>query len=237
MTGDGAHLGASGLGPALPDGVVFDCDGTLADTESLSHRAWTEVLAGHGYAVTDDDFRAIIGHPFPHNWAYFAARASLRVGPDELRLRLQECFTVLTDTQLAAYPDAAATLRALADRDVPVAVASSSSHQHVLRVLERAGVRDLVEVVVGADDVERHKPDPEPYLAAVRALGLAPAGCAAVEDTATGVASAAAAGLFTVAVVRPVSGARGLDAADRVVDEITLDALSLPSERRGPSAG
>lgn len=211
----------------LPRGVVFDCDGTLADTESLADRAWRASLADRGYEPTDDDFRAVIGHPFPQNWEYFSERVDLG-DHDRFRDGLRERFAALFDTDLELHGDAITTLRELADRGVPIGVASSSDHASVVRVLERAGVVDLVGAVVGLEDVAVHKPEPEPYLRAAEQLGVDPRQCSAVEDTPVGVRSARAAGMFTVAVVRSHGSAQGLTHAHRVVEEITLASLVRP---------
>ena len=211
----------------LPPGVVFDCDGTLADTEDLSDRAWTASLAEHGYIPTEAEFRALVGYPFPENWSYFSRKVDLG-DRERFRIGLRDRYLELFETELALHDDAVGTLRELAGSGVPIGVASSSTHASVERVLERAGVRDLVRVVVGVDDVVEHKPAPEPYLRAAEGLTLEPGSCTAVEDTAVGVRSARAAGMFTVAVVRAHGDRRTLAAADRVVDEVTLHALVAP---------
>jgi HAD superfamily hydrolase (TIGR01509 family) len=223
-------------GCRLPTAVVFDCDGTIADTESISDRAWEATLGEHGYTPTRDDFRAVIGHPFPQNWAYFAARADLGER-DLFRARLRARFIDLFDRELAVYPDAVATITALDDADVPIAVASSSSRSHVGRVLDRAGIRDRITAIVGADDVERHKPDPTPYLAAAAALGVDPRDCSAVEDTPVGLAAAVGAGMFTIAVVRAHGAAGELSDAHRVVEEVTVAALVPDHDQAGRLAG
>ena len=207
-----------------PTAVVFDCDGTLADTEPLADQAWRDALAEFGYEATDDDFRAVIGHPYPATFAYFAARAPLG-DPQEFRPRVRDRFQRLLDEHLRLHPDAEAAVRELAGHGVPLAVASSSSHEHVVRILEHGGIAHLVAAVVGADDVERHKPDPQPYLVAATALGQDPGDCTAVEDTPVGIASARAAGLFTVGVVRGSFDRSELDQAHRVVDCITSASL------------
>lgn len=206
---------------------MFDCDGTLADTEPLADAAWREALAAFGYEATDDDFRAVIGQPYPTTFAYFAARAPLG-DADEFRPRVRDRFRRLLDAELRLHPDAADTLSALARRGVPVGVASSSSRAHVVHILEQTGIVDLVGAVVGADDVVRHKPDPEPYLTAVAALGHEPTTCAAVEDTPVGIASARAAGLFTVGVLRGSFDRAALGEAHRVVERLTPAALEPP---------
>lgn len=224
----GDHLSMAGR-RSLPEAVVFDCDGTIADTESISDRAWTSALADYGYTPTLDDFKAVIGHPFPQNWAYFSARADLG-DRDRFRASLRERFLDLFDRELTCYTDAVTTIRGLADAGVPIAVASSSSRAHVERVLDRAAVADHVAAIVGADDVERHKPHPDPYLDAAAALGVAPADCSAVEDTPVGVSAAVAAGMFTVAVVRLHGNADDLALAHRVVEHISIAALLPPRD-------
>jgi len=208
----------------VPDGVVFDCDGTIADTETLSKIAWRERLAEFGYQATQHDFITITGHPFPHNWDYFTDKVDLG-DPAEFRHGLRTRFQELSDAHLEVYPDTIATMRAVADAGIPIAVASSSSREHVLRVLEQGEVGDLVAAVVAYGDTTHPKPHPDPYAEAVRRLSLNPHACVAVEDTPVGVASAVAAGLFTVAVMRRGTTPQVLAEADRVVAEVTFTAL------------
>lgn len=225
----------AGAAGTMPAGVVFDCDGTLADTETLSARAWREVLARRGIEVTDADHTAIIGRAWPHGFEHFSARADLG-DIDEFRAELRAHATEIYADGLELFPDAVATLLALTGAGVPVAVASSSSRAHVLRCLERGGLIEHVTAVVGADDVRDHKPHPEPYLMAAAAIGVDPSRCTAVEDTPIGVASARAAGTFTVAVERGVVDPAGLASADRVVAELEVAALVPPADWVSPAA-
>lgn len=216
-------------------GVVFDCDGTLADTEPISDRAWADVLGTRGYVSGGADRLAVTGQTFATTFAYFAERAPLgerTTFREEIRTR----FRARLEVELRFFEDALATLRELVAAGIPVAVASSSPRDHVELLLERAGITGLVGAVVGADDVERHKPDPEPYRLAARHLGIDPRACAAVEDTAVGVASARAAGMFTVAVLRGHVPRADLADAHRIVDRLTAADLQ-PPEHAGARAG
>lgn len=226
---------AVGLQTSWPAAVLFDCDGTLADTEPLSERAWRSVLARYGVTPTAADFTAIIGHAWPVSFRRFADRADLG-DPDEFRAELRTVSAQLHATELTLFTDAVATVRAVTDAGVPVAVVSSSSRAHVLRCLDRGRIRDRVGVVVGADDVSAHKPDPMPYLTAARELGVAAAGCTVVEDTEVGVMSARAAGAFVVLVRRAgprvsVPGPASV-AADRTVSELSPAAVVPPMSLR-----
>ncbi|MFA9429313.1 HAD family hydrolase [Egicoccus sp. AB-alg2] len=208
----------------LPTAVVFDCDGTLADTERLADRAWQLTLREHDYEPTRADFAAVIGRPFPWCWDYFAQRADLG-DRDDFIGRLRGRFQRLFEEDLDLHDDTVTTMRALAAAGVALAMASSSSHEHVEKVLRRGDLLDLVPVIVGADDVPLHKPDPTPYVAAARGLGLPADACTAVEDTGVGVAAGRAAGMFTVAVVRHGVEPASLREAHRVVHEVTVEAL------------
>lgn len=213
-----------------PAAVLFDCDGTLADTERAATEAWRRVLADRGVVPTDADFAAIIGHAWPVSFDHFAARVDLG-DPDEFRAELRAAAAAIHGSGLRLFADTVATVRQLAAEGVPLAVVSSSSRAHVLRCLDRGRLGPLIGAVVGADDVTRHKPDPEPYLSAAAHLGVDPAGCTVVEDTAIGLASAKAAGTFTVAVARGAVPLSDLAAADRIVEEVTVPAVAPPAGR------
>ena len=205
-------------------GVVFDLDGTLADTERLSDLAWTEVLARRGYATTPADFAALVGRPVAANLAHFAARIDLG-DPARFRAEVREAFLARVRTDLRLHDDAVTALRTLATEGVTVGVATSSTAEHAARVLAAGDLERVVAVVVAAEDVRRHKPDPEPYLEACRRLGVPPARAAAVEDTPVGASSARAAGLWTVAVRRAHATPDLAASADVVVDLVAADVL------------
>lgn len=217
----------TGAGSRRPSAVVFDCDGTLADTETLSRRIWTEALAPHGVVPTDEDLAAVIGHAWPRSFEHFSAHADLGE-PDGFRAQVRAVAQRVHATDLRLFEDAVEVLIALTDHGIPVAVASSSSRAHVLRCLDHGGLTDRVTAVLGVDDVTRPKPDPEPYRRAAALLGADPASTVAVEDTVTGLTSARAAGLVTVAIDRGIVPAASLaPLAERVVVRLTVEALDL----------
>jgi HAD superfamily hydrolase (TIGR01509 family) len=219
----------------LPPAVVFDCDGTIADTETLADHAWADALRPYGYEVTTEDFDAVIGQPWHRCWAYFSDRAGL---DDETRFRAEVTahFVERFDRDLVVYEDAVETMHRLAAAGVRLAVASSSRRESVEAVLDRAGTRSLVAAIVGQEDVAHHKPDPEPYVTAARLLEVDPAACSAVEDTQVGVAAAVAAGMFTVGILRRSTTPDMLGAAHRVVRRVTVDALVPQPADGGRSA-
>lgn len=219
----------------LPQAVLFDCDGTLADTEPISAACWAEALAERGYHMTEADARAVLGHPFVRSFAHYADKVELG-DPARFREELRQRFGHRIARELVLHDDAIATLRALVGFRVPVAVVSSSSRGHVRRILEQGGVVDQVGLIVGADDVAEHKPSPVPYRAAAEQLEVDPAGCTVVEDTATGIAAGVAAGCYVVGVQRSHNDLDELRAADRIVSVITVAAV-VPQRTGLPDSG
>jgi HAD superfamily hydrolase (TIGR01509 family) len=208
-----------GRGGALT-GVIFDCDGTLVDSEPLAGETWRRVARPYGYEVTDADLAVVTGFPYVRTHAFFAERAALPA-PEVLLGQLNEVLFALFDERLEVFPDAVAAVGELRVRGVRIAVASSSVRERLDRTLAHAGL--CFAVTIAGDEVEHGKPAPDMFLLAAERLGLAPEACVVVEDSPTGVAAGRAAGMPTLGV-RRVPGI-DLSAATRVVDEVTAEAI------------
>jgi HAD superfamily hydrolase (TIGR01509 family) len=181
--------------------VVFDNDGLLLDTEEAWTRAETVLFERHGRTFTPEHKRELIGTS-PTTSA--AKLEDILDRPAGGRALVAELHDLVMEEALAGVPARAGALElvdALRAAGVPVGVASNSAREFVERVLSVAGLLDSrFDVVVTASDVERPKPAPDLYLAACAALGAEPERAAALEDSAIGVAAAAAAGMYVVAV-------------------------------------
>ncbi len=224
------------MGSRDPEAVAFDCDGTIADTESLSAIAWAEVLGARGLTWSAVDFQALVGRPFAANWAHFSARGDLG-DADRFRAELSATFRALFDDRLEIHEDVVTTMRELAGRGIALAVVSSSTRDHIERVLERAQVTGLATAIVASGDTPTHKPDPAPYLLACELLGAAPARTVGVEDTPTGARSSRAAGLRTVAVRRAHAVPELAEHADLVVEQLRIADLAIPVSTGRPADG
>lgn len=216
----------------LPRGVVFDCDGTIADTERVSDRVWAEVLASYGYDYTEDDARRIIGGAWPRTWRYLSEHVGIDADEADVRGLVVDTWRALDDDELSVFDDAVALAREIVDRGIPLGVATSSGRRHVERVLARAGIDDLVGAVVSRDDWDEYKPAPGPYARAAELLGVDPAHCSAVEDTTIGVQAAKGAGMWVVGIVRHHNQAEDLHRADRITSELQFDLL-VPDDGPG----
>lgn len=237
--GTGARPAVVG-GPArealdgVVDAVVFDCDGTLADSEPLSRRSWEVVLARYGHALTEADFAAMVGRSYAQAHAEIAGRIPSLPRAEPLWAELAEIMFGLIETRLRPFDDAVSTVRLLADLGVPLAIASSSPRSRVDAILRRLGLAHLFAVTVAGDEVRNAKPAPDPFLAAAARLGVPAVRCLAIEDSPAGVASAKAAGMRTIAVDRGGHAQRSLVAADAVVGRLDAHAIArLAGHRPG----
>jgi HAD superfamily hydrolase (TIGR01509 family) len=183
-----------------PAAVIFDHDGLTLDTEQAWTRAEKTLFARYGRAFRAEHKRALLGTSRAVAAAKLERMLELpgRGGTlmDELhRLALEE-----VPRGSPPMPGASELVAELRARGVPIGLASNSTRAFVDLALRTAGMLDAFDVTVAADDVRAGKPAPDCYLAAAGALGVPPAACAALEDSATGVAAARAAGMFVIGV-------------------------------------
>jgi HAD superfamily hydrolase (TIGR01509 family) len=192
---------SAGGSARLPAAVLFDMDGLLVSTESTWFAVETEVMAGLGAPWGPEHQAALVGGPLRHSAEYMLRVAGHPDLPVEAleRMLLEGMVTHLRRGPVDWMPGAPELLADVAAAGVPAALVSSSYRTVMDAVLDAVG-RHHFAVTVSADDVARTKPYPDPYDAAARALGVDPAACVALEDSATGAASARAAGCVIVAV-------------------------------------
>jgi HAD superfamily hydrolase (TIGR01509 family) len=199
-------------------------DGLLLDTESLWHEAEIELFRRHGDEFTWDDKLAVVGTSYDATARYFAQRLGRPSAAGvELVDEMVDLMHERLQREVNGRPGALELVRRLRQLPSPIrlAVASNSSRRLVDTALATAGIPELFDAVVTSDDVMHAKPAPDIYLEACRRLGVSPADAVALEDSATGIAAAKAAGMTCIAV--PQYAETDVSAADEVID--SLEAL------------
>jgi len=207
LTGDRAGRGGPAA-VAAPRAVLWDLDGTLADSREFHWRSWGDALAREGVHITKDDFLATFGQRNPEiltRWlgGYDAARIARIGDAKEASYR-----SMLEAEGLDPLPGAAEWVRALHAAGWRQAIASSAPRLNVEVMRRVLGFAGVIEDYVAAEDVRRGKPDPEVFLTAAARLGVPPARCIVVEDAAAGIEAARRGGMRCIGVGDPaVAGA------------------------------
>jgi beta-phosphoglucomutase family hydrolase len=182
--------------PAGTSALIFDCDGTLADTMPVHFTAWAAMLEPYGIAFPEDVFYALAGMPSTKIVARLAAEQNIELPSDAIDQMVVDKEQGYVATIASVQPIEPVVAVARATRGLlPMAVASGGHRWVVRKTLEAIGVGDWFDAVVGAEDTERHKPEPDVFLEAARRLGVAPEGCVVFEDAEFGLEAACRAGM------------------------------------------
>lgn len=175
------------------DLVIFDCDGTLVDSEVLSIRVDQQVLAAHGWDLSQEE---IVSRFMGRTSAYFTAELESFLGhalPENWELEYQPWYSEAFERDLAPV---AGVGNALARILLPTCVASNSSHARLEKTLGLTGLLPrFAGRIFSAEDVQEGKPAPDLFFHAAQAMGVAPERCLVVEDSRFGVQAARAAGM------------------------------------------
>jgi beta-phosphoglucomutase-like phosphatase (HAD superfamily) len=186
--------------PRKPAAVVFDMDGLLFDTETLSQKAIVLAAAEGGHDVAPDVFTRTIGLPWAPCRALLLSHFGESFPVDQFREAWVRHFWIIAETGLELKPGALELLDTLDEFRIPRAIATSSFRRTVERHLSAHNLMGRFDEIVGHGDYERGKPAPDPFLRAGERLGVKPPLCLALEDSHIGVRSASAAGMMTVLV-------------------------------------
>ena len=181
------------------DAVVFDLDGLLLDTEQVWDEVREALVRERGGRWHDRAQADMMGMSSTEWSRYLHEELGLAEPPEELNRIVVERMEDRYRQQLPLVDGAVEAVRRLADR-WPLGLASSSNRPLIDLALELMGVAELFRATVSSEEVDRGKPAPDVYLEAARRLGVRPEHAAAVEDSASGIRSAKAAGMTVVAV-------------------------------------
>ncbi len=190
------------------EALLVDFDGVIIDSEYAHYQAWRNAFRAHGLWLSTDawaDHWAVRDRSKPP----FTAVLEKRLGapledPDGLTRQVREHYLTLV-ASLPARPGIERWLREAASRQVRCAVVTDGRSHHVHTVLDRLGLTDLIEAVIGRDDTRARKPAPDTYRSALDQLGVPAERAVAIEDSPHGIAASRAAGLRCLAAPHKIT--------------------------------
>jgi HAD superfamily hydrolase (TIGR01509 family) len=190
----------------IPDrafgGYIFDCDGTIADNMPLHYRAWSMAMADFGGEYPEELFYAWGGRPTAVIVGLLNEKYGLALDVDETVRRKEKYYLTLIP-EVVPLPEVLEIVKSM-HGIVPLSVASGGHRELVEATLDVFGIRDLFQAIVCAEDYERGKPHPEPFLLAAKLMSVPPEDCVVFEDSPIGIEAAKAANMAWVHVPGPM---------------------------------
>jgi beta-phosphoglucomutase len=211
--------------PLCSRAVLWDLDGTLIDSMPYHWEAWNDTLAPLGYHFSAETFKPTIGL---RNEEIVRDFLKLDRPPAEIeeivRLKEERYRTLLLERGPALLPGAEHWITELTSNGWRHAIVTSAPRLNVEVVLQATHLEPLIQTIVCAEDVQRGKPDPQPFLLAASRLGVQPDQCVVVEDAPAGLEGACRAGMRTIGVLTTHPHLEA-DVVVKTLEDLTIHAF------------
>ncbi|MGJ1409648.1 HAD family hydrolase [Sphingobacterium thalpophilum] len=203
--------------------VLFDLDGTLIDSEYFYFKNWAPILQQEfDLKITYEDWiRDFAGHTLAHNVKRLVEVCGYDTTEEYMWKRTRAAYADSNMSDIELMPFAEEILAYLQEQQIRIGLVTSSYRSTVDTVLGKHGLLRYFEFFVTRECVESPKPDPEPYLLALKKLDLPGEACVAIEDTITGSTAALAAGLQLIAVTKQAVERARLTTVENIVENLS----------------
>lgn len=199
--------------------VIFDLDGVIVSTDEHHFQAWKQLADEERIPFDRKDNERLRGVSRMESLEIILEKSTKRYSPEERRnmaerknAYYQKLLTKLSPADI--LPGVINVIRALKDRQVKIAIGSSSRNAGA--ILRAVGLEDEFDVITDGNDIPRSKPDPAVFAIAAKRLGISPEECLVVEDADAGVEAGAAAGMCVLAVGAAVGNPRAARSAENL---------------------
>lgn len=182
------------------EAVVFDMDGVIFDTEQLVLKGWTDVGEKHGIKGTDEACKRSFGTNHEVSKQTFLEFFGQEFPYDEYKQEVREYFFKSIETEVPMKKGIREILMYLREKNFKIGLASSCTKATILKELDKDGLTEYFDVVIGGDLLKKSKPEADIYLMACSKLNVNPENAYAIEDSYNGIRSAYSAGMKPIMV-------------------------------------
>ena len=203
-------------------GILWDCDGTIMDTERLYAYAWQTHLKEFGLSIPEDEIKQFVGVDDRIVHSFYSNQVDLE-NFDQTMSKLGSIIENSLDERII-YQDSKQVLYQLSQLEHKQACVSASPYGLLSKKLEKFNVDSYFDFVIGGDQVSRNKPYPDIYNRAIEKLGTSYN--LVIEDSPTGISSGKASGSYVLAIDRGMFSKEQLSEADQIVEMLDLEIIS-----------
>lgn len=176
------------------EGLIFDMDGTLADSMPIHFEAWKITAREHGFEFTEDQFLGMAGMPTWRIVPVINERLGLNIDPEKFSRRKEQVFLELLTDVKPVEPVVELVYRY--HNKIPMSIGTGGKREIAMLTIKMMGLDKYIDILVAADDVINHKPAPDTFLECARLMGIEPSLCQVFEDGEMGLKAAEAAGMI-----------------------------------------
>jgi len=203
-------------------GILWDCDGTIMDTERLYAYAWQTHLKEFGLSIPEDEIKQFVGVDDRIVHSFYSDQVDLE-NFDQTMSKLGYIIENSLDERII-FQDSKQVLYQLSQLEHKQACVSASPYGLLSKKLEKFNIDSYFDFVIGGDQVSRNKPYPDIYNRAIEKLGTSYN--LVIEDSPTGISSGKASGSYVLAIDRGMFSKEQLSEADQIVEMLDLEIIN-----------
>ena len=203
-------------------GILWDCDGTIMDTERLYAYAWQTHLKQFGLSIPEDEIKQFVGVDDRIVHSFYSDQVDLE-NFDQTMHKLGFIIENSLDERII-FQDAKQLLYQLSHLEFKQACASASPYNLLSKKLQKFKVDSYFDFIIGGDQVNRNKPYPDIYNKAIEKMGTSYN--LVIEDSPTGILSGKASGSYVLAIDRGMFSKEQLSEADQIVEMLDLEIIN-----------
>ena len=208
--------------------VIWDMDGTIADTAQYHHQGWQIVFRKRGTNYTEKDFRRNTGKRSDTIVREVFGEKTPQNEITEIIQEKDETFRQLMGQNIKLFPGVLKLITSLKEHGFKIAIASSAPMENIQLIIRSLKIDTYFDAIISGWEVTRGKPHPQTFLLAAEKLGVAAEDCIVIEDAISGVAAGKRAGMRCIAVTNttPREELREADLIIDTLEEITVADLN-----------
>lgn len=201
-----------------PKAIIFDMDGVILDSEPIHARITQKMFNKLKITVGKQEYQSFIGSNLPEMWSYLKQKHKLSASVKHLIQNNNQLLYNEFGKMKKLEPMPGLLFFLEKSSNLPLSVASSTHSNLVNLILQKLGIIEYFDSILGGENVEKPKPDPEIFLKSAAALHTTPENILVIEDSANGVNAAKAAGMYCAALQTETSSQQNINKADLLIN-------------------